>query len=105
MAKGILYCETHPRPEDLEAYHRSYDEVHLEEVVHAVDGVVSARRYTPLRDGDPFVAVYEIEGDSVPEVQERVLAFMRSGEGTSPSGVDASKPVVVRFYELRTTYP
>jgi hypothetical protein len=56
MAKGILYVETRPISPDQEAeYHRWY-ETHLADVV-AVDGIVAARRFAPIGDDGPFVAI------------------------------------------------
>ena len=105
MAKGILYVETHALPDEAEAYHKWYDETHLAETIENIPGIVSARRYSPLKEGDPFVAIYDIEADDVAKVRDAMFAWMKSGTGSTPSGVDASKPFVIRFFELRTTYP
>ena len=103
MAKGILYVETYAVPGEVDAYHEWYDEVHLPAFVDEVDGIVSARRFTPLDDGDPFVTVYEIDADDLEAVRARMAAW--GAEHRSVVGVDTSRPSATRFYALRTTYP
>lgn len=104
MTKGIMYVESMPSsPERLDEYHAWYDETHLRQVV-GVDGVVSARRFAPVADDGPFVAIYEIEADDL----EAVLASL--GEATARGDIqmtDAMRmdpPPTVRLLELRTAH-
>ncbi|TDC71822.1 hypothetical protein E1200_01020 [Actinomadura sp. GC306] len=63
MATSILLVESRPaNPDVVDEFNRWYDEVHLPELL-ALDGVVAARRYAPTEEGDPYLAVYELEGD------------------------------------------
>jgi hypothetical protein len=104
MARGILYTETYALPGQLEAYHQWYDEVHLKEFVASVEGVISARRFTPRNPDDPFVTIYEIEADDLDAVLEGMTVYGKS-QMSEAIGVDTSKPTATRFYELHTTYP
>jgi hypothetical protein len=103
VAKGVLYVETYALPDQIEAYHAWYDEVHLREFVDYIDGVVSARRFAPRNPDHPFITVYELEADDLEAVRERMLAW--KGQMSDPIGVDASRPGTTRFYELHSTYP
>lgn len=101
MARGILYVETRPISPETEAeYHTSY-ETHLADVV-AVDGFVSARRFTPLGDDGPFVAIYEIDADDLQEARSRLLEASRSGKIASLASMQVDPPPVVRLLELRS---
>jgi hypothetical protein len=104
VPRGILLVETHALPGEVEAYHRWYDEVHLREFVDAIDGIVSARRFDPQHDGDPFVTVYEIEADDLDGVRAAMGEWGRH-RTSAAVGLDPGKPTRSRFYELRTTYP
>lgn len=59
----ILHVETWPAsPDRATEYNTWYDEVHIPQVL-ALDGFVSARRYAPLADGDPYITEFELSGD------------------------------------------
>lgn len=76
MPKGILYVESRPRSaEDLAEYHRWYNDTHLHDIV-GLDGFVAARRFAPVDDDGPFVAIYEIEAD---DLQAAVAALREAG--------------------------
>ena len=63
MAKGILLVESRPSAPERDAeFNEWYESVHMPEVL-ALDGFVSARRFRPVRPGEPYVAVYEIDAD------------------------------------------
>jgi hypothetical protein len=65
MPKGIMYVESRPvTAERLAEHHAWYNDTHLRQVV-GVDGIVSARRFAPVGDDGPFVAIYEIEADDL----------------------------------------
>jgi hypothetical protein len=104
MARGILFVETYALPGEVEAYHEWYDQVHLKEFLARVEGVVSARRFTPLDDEDPFVTIYEIEADDLDVVRASMAEYGKAHMSASV-GVDHGKARPSRFYELRTTYP
>lgn len=77
-AKSILHVMSRPAsPEVADEYNRWYEDVHIPEVL-ALDGFVSARRYAPTKDGDPYVAVYDIEGDAG-AAMKRLTAAMGDG--------------------------
>jgi hypothetical protein len=98
MARGIMYVETRPAsPEQAEAYHRWYNDVHIPELL-GVDGFVSARRFEPLGHDGPFVAIYEIEADDIEAVRDRQSEATRSGGHTAPTDVQMDPPPVVRYY-------
>lgn len=99
MTRGMLYVESRPKdPSRLDDYHRWYDDVHLEEVV-GVGGFVSARRFEPVDDDQPFVAIFEFD-DDVDAVKERVANARGSGT-LSPSQAEV---VRVAFYRERAAY-
>src|SRR5690349_20609241 len=65
VPKGILIVESRPSsPEHVAEYNRWYDEQHLRDVM-GVAGFVAARRFAPVDDDGPFVAIYEIEADDL----------------------------------------
>jgi hypothetical protein len=95
MSNGILLVQARPSsPEDVETFHKWYDEVHVPEILR-VDGFVSARRFAPL-DGDTFVAVYEIEGD-LEAAQANLRAAHVSGRMSPPQGVLLDPPPVTSY--------
>lgn len=98
MTKGILYVESRPNSaEEVEAYHRWYNDTHVKEIV-AVEGFLSARRYEPVGDDGPFIAVYEFEADDVETVQQRLGEATRTIPHTRPVGVSMDPPPTVRWY-------
>jgi hypothetical protein len=97
MAKGILYVETHVDPAQADAYHEWYNGEHLTEVCN-LDGIVSARRFEPLDEDGSFVAIYEIDADSVEQAKDALFAFMKSGDMSTPVGMDVTKPSVIKFF-------
>lgn len=105
MPKGVLYVESRPvSPDRTEDFNAWYTGVHLGQVL-AVEGIVSARRFGPLGDDGPFVAIYEIEGDDL----QAVLA--RLGEGAVSGAIEMSDvmqmdpPPVVRVLEEIAAVP
>ncbi|WP_306320049.1 MULTISPECIES: DUF4286 family protein [unclassified Streptomyces] len=63
MARYVLHVESRPAsPEVEDEFNRWYDEVHIPEVV-ALDGIVSAVRFTPTAPDGPYIAHYALEGD------------------------------------------
>lgn len=103
MPKGVLYVESRPSPQDAVAFHQWYDQTHLPEML-AVDGFVAARRFAPLGDDDPFVAIYEIEADDLRAAQASLTEATTAGKVSRPEGVRFDAPPVVRFYRDITAY-
>jgi len=104
MAKGILFVETHVDPEHADAYHAWYNGEHLSEVCN-LDGFVSARRFEPLKEDGSYIAIYEIEAESVEAAKATLDAFMKSGDMSTPKGVAAGSPFVIKYYREITTHP
>ncbi|MCU1449139.1 MAG: hypothetical protein JWP02_1309 [Acidimicrobiales bacterium] len=74
--------------------------MHLEEVV-GVGGFLSARRFEPVDEESPFVAIFEFD-DDVSAVKERVANARTSGK-LSPSQAEVVRVAYDR--ELATYVP
>jgi hypothetical protein len=104
MQKGILYVETRPiAPEEEEAYHKWYNEIHLPEVV-SIEGVLSARRFGPVGDDGPFITVYELEANDIEAVQQRIGEASQSGRLTIEPVYQTDPPPTVRYYKEIASY-
>jgi hypothetical protein len=98
MAKAILYVETRPASaEEAADYHQWYNEVHIPEIL-ATPGFVSARRFEPMDEGGPFVAIYEIEADDVEAARAALTEATRSGANSKPVGVSFDPPPTTQYY-------
>jgi hypothetical protein len=98
MPRGILYVETRPAsPQDAAAYHKWYNETHVQEML-AIDGFVSARRFEPLEGDGPFIAIYEIDADDFDAVRERLAEATSSGRNSTPVGVSFDPPPAVHYW-------
>jgi hypothetical protein len=96
-----MYVETYPAsPEDIETYHKWYNETHVPEMV-SVEGFVSARRFEPVGHDGPFIAIYEIEADKIEDAQANLAA---SSGRSAPQGVQLDPPAVVRYYREIADY-
>jgi hypothetical protein len=74
MAKGIMYVESFPSsPEREQEYNNWYNEVHLPQLL-ALDGIVGARRLRPVDGTGPYVALYELEGDDLQAILDKMIA-------------------------------
>jgi hypothetical protein len=95
MAKGILLVQSRPSsPDDLDTYHRWYDETHIPEIL-AVDGFASARRLGAA-DGESFLVVYEV--DDVDAAKAAMAAAQSAGTMTRPAGVQLDPPPSVQWF-------
>lgn len=103
MPKGILYVETRPLPGHEEDYHQWYDETHVPEIV-AFDGFVSARRFAPVDDGGPFIAMYEMDADDLEAAFARMIEASRAGRTSSPEFVEFDPPPTVRVLREISAY-
>jgi hypothetical protein len=98
MPKGIMYVETMPVSPDREAeYHQWYNDVHLPEIV-SIDGFVSARRFAPIDENGPFIAIYELDTDDLEAAKKRLFALGQSGQMSSLELVQTDPPPVPRVY-------
>jgi hypothetical protein len=94
-----MCVETNPASaEQAAAYHQWYNDTHLQECV-GVEGFVSARRFAPVGHEGAFLAIYEIDADDIDAVRDRLTAFLRSSDSSTPVGVQMNPPPAVRFYE------
>ena len=99
MPKGIMVVESYPAsPEQAAEYHEWYNETHMPQILE-VDGFVAARRFAPMGEDGPFVAIYEIEADDLEAARARLTEATKSGRTTLPVGVRMDPPPVVRYYE------
>jgi REV protein (anti-repression trans-activator protein) len=100
MPKGIFYVESKPSaPERETQYNEWYDTVHLPEVCR-VEGIVSARRFAPVTDGGPYVALYEIEADDLTQVVQALLAVAGSGGFRMSDALETDPRPVTRLLRL-----
>jgi len=100
MATGILLVESHPSaPERDTEFNEWYETVHMPEVL-ALDGFVSARRFRPVRPGEPYVAVYDIEADDVVAAAKGVFAAAKSGGFNMSDSMQFDPPPAMRILEL-----
>ncbi|GAB2851665.1 hypothetical protein GCM10022221_58880 [Actinocorallia aurea] len=98
MARGLLYVATRPAsPEDAAAYHEWYENTHLKEMA-AIEGVTLARRFAPLAEGDPYVALYDIEADDLASIRTRLAEAGKAGLLSAPVGVSTDPPPVLRYF-------
>jgi hypothetical protein len=96
MPKGILYVESRPASPDREdEYNDWYTNIHLKDVV-ALDGIVSARRFAPLDDDGPYVAVYELELDDLSQVMKILGDAATSGRMPVSDAMQMDPPPTVR---------
>ncbi|MFF0814641.1 hypothetical protein ACFYVR_05725 [Rhodococcus sp. NPDC003318] len=104
MARGIIYVESGPiSPEREEEYNKWYDEIHLPDVV-ATEGYVSARRFAPVADGGPYIAIYEIEGDDLQAIYDRMYEAYNAGKFRMSDSLKTPEPPVVRLLAQITEY-
>jgi hypothetical protein len=99
-----MIVESYPSsPERLDEYHRWYDEQHLREVV-AIDGFVSARRFTPVDGEGPFVAIYEIDAPDLQTTFAALADAAMRGDVFMSDALQMDPPPSFRLLELKTAY-
>ena len=104
MPKGILQVESRPNsPEDAAGYHQWY-EVHMKEI-SSIPGVVSARRFVPLGEDGPFIAIYELDADDLDAVRAAISEAGRLGTMAKPVGLRIDPPPAARYYREFTSQP
>jgi hypothetical protein len=100
VTNGILVVQSKPSsPDELDEFHRWYDEVHFPEIL-AVEGFRSARRYQAA-DGESYLAVYEV--DDVDEAKAAMAEAGAAGRMTRPTGVQLDPPPTTQWFEERAT--
>jgi hypothetical protein len=103
MTRGILYVETRPISGEVEGEYHQWYEQHMRELV-GIDGVISSRRFAPIGDDAPFVALYEIESEDIAGVQSRMIeAFQRGEVSTSPT-LQRDPSLVTRLFKEISAY-
>jgi hypothetical protein len=104
LEKGICYVASLPTSPEREAeYNDWYDNVHLPEVV-ACPGFVSGRRFGPAEPGLPYIAIYEIESESVQESVDGMWAAFAAGDITASTAIQSDPPAVVRTLITSSEY-
>lgn len=104
MARGILLVESYPdSPELVDQYHKWYNETHLPEIVE-LEGFIAARRFEPVGEGGPFVAVYEFETDDIDSVRDRLSEAVQSGRLSAPEGLQREPSPKVRWLREFAAY-
>ena len=104
MPKGILYVESRPSsPDRLDEYHAWYTETHLRQVV-GLDGFVRARRFAPVADDGPYVAIYEIEADDLEAAFAALAEAATTGVVQMSDAMEMDPPPSVRVLELIAEY-
>lgn len=94
MPKGILLVHSRPSSsDDVDTYHRWYDETHIPEIL-AVEGFTSARRLRST-DGESYVVVYDV--DDVDAAQAAMADAQKTGSMSPPAGVQLDPPPSVQW--------
>ena len=102
MAKGVILVETRPSSPDREQeYNTWYDEVHIPELL-ALDGIVAARRLRPVDRDDPYLALYEIEGDDLRAILDNMIA--NAGQLHMSDALQLDPRPIPRLLELTTEH-
>ena len=73
--------------------------MHLKEIV-ALDGFVGAKRFKPVQDDGPYVALYELEGDDLEAVLGNMLVVALQGGLNMSGALEMDPPPEVRLLEL-----
>jgi len=90
-----MIVETRPAsPEEVDAYHRWYDDVHIPELLE-VEGFTAARRVR-AEDGGTYLAVYDV--DDIDAAKAALSDAHAAGRMTRPSGVQLDPPPSVRWF-------
>ena len=95
MPRGIMLVQSRPSsPEDTDAYHEWYDDVHIPEIL-SVDGFTSARRLQAA-DGESYLVVYEV--DDIDTAKASMARAQAAGTMTRPTGVQLDPPPSVQWF-------
>jgi hypothetical protein len=95
VPKGIMLVQSCPSsPEDADAYHQWYDDVHIPEIL-SVDGFSSARRLRAA-DGESYLVVYEV--DDIDTAKASMARAQAAGTMTRPTGVQLDPPPSVQWF-------
>jgi hypothetical protein len=100
MKKYLLTTFSHPVKGKESEYNLWYDQVHIHDLLK-VPEINSAQRFRPLTNPvlpeSPFLAIYEIETDNIPEVMQAI----QNGTYTmQPSDAIDPSSVTVQVYEV-----
>lgn len=105
MAKALLLAHVHPTDHaHEEEFNRWYDEVHLPQVVSAVDGIVGGSRYrysdTQLLPPEAapahsYITVYELDTDDIATAIEQ----LKAAQTDASDAINVSNvPPLLHFY-------
>ena len=104
MPRGIVYVETRPVSPEREAdYHDWYDEIHLPEIL-AFDGFVAARRFGPIGEDGPFVAIYEMDADDLEKTWAQILEAFETGRMSPLELIQQDPPPQIRILREISSY-
>jgi len=104
MTTGILYVETRPVSAEREAeFHRWYEEVHIPEVV-ALEGFVSGRRYAPVTDEGPYVAIYEIDAEDPSTAFQALIEAIGAGRLQMTDAMQMDPAPTLRLLKQLSSY-
>ncbi|WP_405146795.1 hypothetical protein OG308_24310 [Nocardia salmonicida] len=103
MEQGILYVTTRPTsPKQEDEYNEWYD-LHLREVC-AVPGFIGARRFAPMQDDGPYVAVYDMEAEDLAVALAGLYAAAENGDIQLSDALQLDPPPTIRLLKLCATH-
>lgn len=105
MPRGVLYVESRPAsPDRADEYNEWYTGTHLGDVM-SLDGFLSARRFAPVDDDGPYVAIYEIEFDDLRDAVTALSEAYASGNLVLSDAMQMDPVPSIRLLELTATFP
>ncbi|MEV6164889.1 hypothetical protein AB0L71_23795 [Streptomyces sp. NPDC052052] len=100
VERGVLHVTSRPKsPETEDEYNTWYDEVHMPEIC-ALPGFTGGRRFAPVQDDGPYVALYSIEGPDLEAVMGGLLQASQSGELTMADVLETTPAPQMRLLRL-----
>lgn len=100
VQRGVLHVTSRPKSPETEAeFNTWYDEVHMPEIC-ALPGFTGARRFAPVQDDGPYVALYTIEAPDLAAVMRGLLEAAGSGALTMADVLQTTPPPEMRLLRL-----
>ncbi|GAA2737360.1 hypothetical protein [Actinocorallia aurantiaca] len=104
MERGVLYVASRPSSPEREAeYNDWYERVHLRDVC-SLPGFVGAKRFAPVQDDGPYVALYEIEGEDLNEVVGGLFKAAAEGRFDMSDAMQLDPRPEIRVLRLTGSY-
>lgn len=104
MEQGILYVTSRPSSPEREAEYNEWYGLHLREVC-AIPGFTGARRFAPVQDDGPYVAVYDIEAEDITEALAGLYAATsKEGQMQLSDSMQMDPPPTIRLLRLCGTH-